>query len=413
MSEVIVWSADYHYPRGDLVLQDMFRSASSNGEEGESDGCPLKISQDLCSAESFTVLCALLYPKKIGVLPPVLVSELDIWAPALKATQALQMDGAREYILSQFEVDRMNIPAVAARLLGIIINYEETSDTLKLECIHSLIIRRGPILALEAHMLGSDTMAHISTIRDRVRTLAASRSSDISDEHPVVIPSDLCSAETFDTICQFLYPRAIGAYPAILIDEQEKWEFVLQATSLLQMKDLRKYILANFKGELRDNPTVASKLLGLAVKYNEAPNTLKLECLYVLVFLRRAISATEITSLGENATFQVVAIRDRIRILILTDPSYWTTIHRHHFCIGGPNCQNFIHQGVFNNLKETDPLQEYYRTDASIFELPEDVQICPNCNPVRSDLAATIAQEVLKEEIKRCATGLGLLHASE
>ncbi|KAF8749639.1 hypothetical protein RHS01_09887 [Rhizoctonia solani] len=178
MSEVIVWSADYHYPRGDLVLQvghtlfklhrdilsthsnffqDMFRSASSNGEEGESDGCPLKISQDLCSAESFTVLCALLYPKKIGVLSPVLVSELDIWAPALKATQALQMDGARE-------------------LLGIIINYEETSDTLKLECIHSLIIRRGPILALEAHMLGSDTMAHISTIRDRVRTLAASRS---------------------------------------------------------------------------------------------------------------------------------------------------------------------------------------------------------------------------------------------
>ncbi|KAF8715209.1 hypothetical protein RHS03_00021, partial [Rhizoctonia solani] len=174
----------------------MFRSASSNGEEGESDSCPLKISQDLCSTESFTVLCALLYPKKIGVLPPVLVSELDIWAPALKATQALQMDSAREYILSQFEVDRMNIPTVAARLLGIIINYEETSDTLKLECIHSLIIRRGPILALEARMLGSDTMAQVSTIRDRIRTLAASRSWVAIPRHP------LCKGE-LESSCQF------------------------------------------------------------------------------------------------------------------------------------------------------------------------------------------------------------------
>ncbi|KAF8715208.1 hypothetical protein RHS03_00020, partial [Rhizoctonia solani] len=179
------------------------------------------------------------------------------------------------------------------------------------------------------------------------------------------------------------------------------------------MKGLQKYILGNFKGELRDNPMAASKLLGLAVKYNEAPNTLKLQCLYVLVFLRRAISAAEIAFLGENATSQVAAIRDRIRILIITDLSYWTTIHRHHFCVRGSNCQNFIHQGVFNNLKDTDPLQEYYQTDSSIFEIPEDAQICHHCSPVRSDLAATIAQEVLKEEIRRCAVGLGLLGASE
>ncbi|CAE6349308.1 unnamed protein product [Rhizoctonia solani] len=217
MSEHAVRSSDYYYPRGDLVLQienalfrihrdilsaysaffrDMFRTESSNEQEGESDDCPLKLSQDLCSVESFTVLCTLLYPKKIGVLPAVLVSELDIWAPALKATQALQMDSAREYILSRFEEDGLNIPSVAARLLGVIINYEETSDNLKLECIHSLVIRRGPILEPEARMIGSDTMAHISAIRDRVRTLAASRSWVAVPRHP------LCKGE-LDSSCQF------------------------------------------------------------------------------------------------------------------------------------------------------------------------------------------------------------------
>ncbi|CEL60499.1 hypothetical protein RSOLAG1IB_09692 [Rhizoctonia solani AG-1 IB] len=217
MSGPTVKSPDYYYARGDLVLQvenvlfrihrdiisahssffqDMFHTESSDKQEGESDDRPLKLSKDLCSVDSFTILCKLLYPKKICVLPTVLVGELDIWAPALEATQALQMDGAREYILSRFEEDRMNIPSVAARLLGIITNYEETSDALKLECIHSLVIRRGPILTYEACMLGSETMAHISIIRDRVRTLAASRSWVAIPRHP------LCKGE-LESSCQF------------------------------------------------------------------------------------------------------------------------------------------------------------------------------------------------------------------
>ncbi|KAH7332545.1 hypothetical protein B0J17DRAFT_709591 [Rhizoctonia solani] len=178
------------------LFSDMLRTPSSDTREGETDDRPLRLSRDLCSIESFTLLCNLLYPKKIGVLPPVLAGELDTWAPALEATQALQMDSAREYILSKLEEDRLNIPSVAARLLGTIINYEEASDILKLECIHSLVTRRGPILAPEAQMLGPDTMAHVSSIRDRIRTLAASRSWVAVPRHP------LCKGE-LDSSCQF------------------------------------------------------------------------------------------------------------------------------------------------------------------------------------------------------------------
>ncbi|CAE6429917.1 unnamed protein product [Rhizoctonia solani] len=217
MPDSRVRSADYYFARGDSVLQvenvlfrihrdilsahsdfffDMFRTPSSDNYEGSSDDHPLKLAQDLSSAENFTILCNLLYPKKIGVLPPVLAGELDTWAPVLEATQALQMDSAREYILSKLEEDRLNIPSVAARLLGLIVNYEEASDILKLECIHSLVTRRGAILAHEARVLGPDIMAHISSIRDRIRILAASRSWVAIPRH------SLCKGE-LDSACQF------------------------------------------------------------------------------------------------------------------------------------------------------------------------------------------------------------------
>ncbi|CAE6421345.1 unnamed protein product [Rhizoctonia solani] len=217
MAELPLRSTDYYFARGDLVLQvgnvlfkihrdilsthssffcDMFRMASSDGHEGSSDNCPLKLTQDLSSVESFTILCSMLYPKKIGLLPPVLAGELDTWAPVLEATQALQMDSAREYILSKLEEGRLNIPSVAARLLGLIISYEEASDILKLECIHSLVTRRGAILVPEAHALGPEIMAHISSIRDRIRVLAASRSWVAIPRH------QLCKGE-LDSACQF------------------------------------------------------------------------------------------------------------------------------------------------------------------------------------------------------------------
>ncbi|CAE6349329.1 unnamed protein product [Rhizoctonia solani] len=254
---------------------------------------------------------------------------------------------------------------------------------------------------------------HSIYFQDIIQQIENGDDPTTSDEHPLVLPAGVCSAETFGVICQFLYPRAVGVLPEILIQEQEKWDSVLQATIPLQMSGLRKHVLANFKGELHNNPGSAAKLLGMAVKYNDTPNSLKLRCLYTLVFLRRAISATEFVALGENATSQVVAIRDRIRILIAATPGYWTTIHRHYLCLGGTSCQNFIHERVFNDLKDTDPLQEYYRTDSSIFDIPEDNRICANCGPIRIDLAGTMAKDELGGEIRRCGVGLGLLTVEE
>ncbi|CAE6502035.1 unnamed protein product [Rhizoctonia solani] len=234
-----------------------------------------------------------------------------------------------------------------------------------------------------------------------------------SNEQPLVLSADLCSAKTFELICDFMYPKAIGVYPAILIQEVEKWEAALQAAASLQMRGLRVHILTEFQGKIATNPTSAARLLGLAVGYDEAPNSLKLQCLYALVFLRRAVSSPEVACLGEGTTSQVVAIRDRIRILIATSPTYWSTIHRHYLCMEGPNCQTYIHEGVFNNIKNTDPLQEYYQTDASIFEIPQDNRICFQCSPIRTELASTMAKQELEGEIRRCALGLGLLRVED
>ncbi|KAG8731022.1 hypothetical protein FRC11_005349, partial [Ceratobasidium sp. 423] len=194
--------------------------------------------------------------------------------------------------------------------------------------------------------------------------------------------------------------------------ELEIWESVLQATVSLGMGSLREFILSGFEKDTEGVSTSAAKLLGVVVRYEETPDHLKLKCLHSLVYLRRALSASEVTALGGETAARVISIRDRIRILIVTSLPYWMTIQRHYLC-DGTNCHQFMHEGIFNNIKDVDPLNELYQSDSSIFDITQDNRICGCCNSILSTLTRTMAKEELETEIRRCAIGLGLLGAGE
>ncbi|KDN44971.1 hypothetical protein RSAG8_05144, partial [Rhizoctonia solani AG-8 WAC10335] len=252
--------------------------------------------------------------------------------------------------------------------------------------------------------------SHSDYFRNLFNMAESADNQAMSNEDPLVLPANICSADLFGRICSFLYPRAIGGFPTILVQELETWEAVLHATISLGMSSLREYILSKLEDDITGVATSAAKLLGLVVRYEETSDSLKIKCLNSLVYLRRGISASEVTALGGEATAQVVAIRDRVRILIATSFPYWTTIHRHYLC-DGTTCQQLLHEGIFNNIKDMDPLNELYQSDSSIFDIAQDNRICGYCNSVRSTLTRTMAKQELETEIYRCAIGLGLLRA--
>ncbi|CAE6421352.1 unnamed protein product [Rhizoctonia solani] len=251
--------------------------------------------------------------------------------------------------------------------------------------------------------------SHSDYFRNLFNTVESADGRVLLNEEPLVLPASVCSADSFGRICSFLYPRAIGIFPAVKVQELEIWEAVLRATIILGMRSLREYILSKFEDDTVGVTTFAAKLLGLVVHYEETQESLKLQCLNSLVYLRRAILASEVTALGGEAAAQVAAVRDRVRILIVTSPPYWMTIQRHYLCEGS-SCQQFLHEGVYNNIKDMDPLNEL-QSDLSIFDIDQDNRICGYCNSVRDALTRTMAKQELEAEIYRCAMGLGLLRA--
>ncbi|KAH7332544.1 hypothetical protein B0J17DRAFT_722090 [Rhizoctonia solani] len=251
--------------------------------------------------------------------------------------------------------------------------------------------RRGDVTLLVndiSFKLHCDVLeSHSEYFRNLFTRVESGDEQSISNEHPLVIPADICSVDSFERICSFLYPRAIGVFPAILVQDLEIWDSVLRATVSLGMAALRKYILSKLEEDTASVSTTAAKLLG-------------------------NLSASEVVALGGQATAQVTAIRDRIRILIVTSFPYWTTIQTHYLC-GGTNCREFIHEGIFNNIKDMDPLNELYQSDSSIFDISQDNRICGYCDSIRGTLARTMAKQELETEIQRCAIGLGLLKVGD
>jgi hypothetical protein len=123
-----------------------------------------------CDSSTLTQLTNMSSVREMGEFPVILVKELDIWEPVLRATIALQMDSTRKYILARLGDDKPNIPSKAIPLLKLVVQYEEAPKNLKLECLRTLAYRRKPISRHEATALGREATYQVMLVRERVRS---------------------------------------------------------------------------------------------------------------------------------------------------------------------------------------------------------------------------------------------------
>ncbi|CAE6396516.1 unnamed protein product [Rhizoctonia solani] len=209
-------SDKFYFPRGDLVLQventlfklhqdilvrhsgffeDMFSTPTSDDTEGTEKN-PLVLPSDLCSARSFTILCKLLYPPKMGYCLNISVKRLGEWEHVLRATVALQMGDTRKMILTKLDEDTPNIKSDTARLLRLYLDYEEAPPSLRSACLRILACRRKQITPDEVRILGEEGTCLVNHVREAVRENLSlhlirtlQRSKDlVSAQHAECIP---------------------------------------------------------------------------------------------------------------------------------------------------------------------------------------------------------------------------------
>ncbi|CAE6475961.1 unnamed protein product [Rhizoctonia solani] len=182
-------SDKFYFPRGGLVLQventlfrlhqdilarhsgffeDMLSTPTSDDTEGTEKN-PLVLPSDLCSARSFTILCKLLYPPKMGAHLSISVKQLKDWEHVLQATVALQMTDTRTLILKRLDEDTPNIKYDAVRLLRLYLDYEEAPPSLRYTCLCILACRRRQITPDEVRILGGEGTCLVNYIREAVR----------------------------------------------------------------------------------------------------------------------------------------------------------------------------------------------------------------------------------------------------
>ncbi|CAE6421277.1 unnamed protein product [Rhizoctonia solani] len=182
-------SDKFYFPRGDLVLQventlfrlhqdilarhsgffeDLFSTPTSDDTEGTEKN-PLVLPSDLCSARSFTVLCKILYPAKMGCRPAISVKRVGEWEHVLRATVALQMTDTRTMILTRLNEDAPNIKSDTARLLRLYLDYEEAPASLRSACLRILACRRKQIAPDEVRILGDEGTCLVNHVREAVR----------------------------------------------------------------------------------------------------------------------------------------------------------------------------------------------------------------------------------------------------
>ncbi|CAE6467676.1 unnamed protein product [Rhizoctonia solani] len=182
-------SDKFYFPHGDLVVQldrtlfrlhrdilrthsglfeDMLSMPSNDDTEG-TESNPLSISRDLCSDQSFTILCKFMYPKRVGYRPKISAHDIEIWDYVLKATVALQMTHTRKVILDGLSDDAANIKSNPVEFFRISMDYEEAPRDLIVESLAILAYRCQRITPEEVGALGEKGTCYVNHTRERVR----------------------------------------------------------------------------------------------------------------------------------------------------------------------------------------------------------------------------------------------------
>lgn len=87
----------------------------------------------------------------------------------LKATEALQMIGAQNYLLARFQDNLDDIALEPVKLLSWAMRSEAPLETLKLECYCVLAYRRRPLSEAEMSILGYKALGQVMRVRERIR----------------------------------------------------------------------------------------------------------------------------------------------------------------------------------------------------------------------------------------------------
>lgn len=262
---------------------------------------------------------------------------------------------------------------------------------------------------------------HSGLFRSMSSAPANNKKEEGTDAKAIRLPKGVCSAQSFTTLCRFMYPRKFGVFPEILVRDLDTWETVLEATQALQMADIQDFILSKLEG---GNPDVvaqeAVRLLRLATSISH--NGLELECLRMLTYRCRPISHTEGATLGGVTTAKIAFIRERVRTLLLSSPTEFRgIILLHNSCHSRAPCQQAILTGVIKNVTAHSEYDST-RGDHDIFKIsmyhprndPKDPrwdsynkfryydEVCLLCGPIVDELAGSLKKARLDTEIREC-----------
>ncbi|KAG8731534.1 hypothetical protein FRC11_003887 [Ceratobasidium sp. 423] len=230
-----------------------------------------------------------------------------------------------------------------------------------------------------------------------------------TEEQPLVLPSELCSAKVFDALCQFVYPESVGLFPGIKAKDLEVWERVLKATTVLQMDDTAQYIIRRL-GEDFEYPHLirsdAAKALRLITDYDTRPLSQIPHLvipLCVFSFRRQPISPKENLILGEKLSALVYHTREAVRDCFLwNQASLRNTIHVNAACSVKDDCRSAIFQQIIGNMlnKITDTL-DVDNDQSDIFQITSELGICALCGPHRMGLVQPLRSNLVNGVMKK------------
>ncbi|KAJ1302370.1 hypothetical protein OPQ81_001183 [Rhizoctonia solani] len=252
---------------------------------------------------------------------------------------------------------------------------------------------------------------HSGFFRDMLSIPIGENEEGTTDHQPLYLPRDLCSAKSFTMLCQFIYPIEVGKLPTVQVKDFGDWEPVLEATLALQMPSIQRYIMAGFEQDEHNIASNAVDLLGWAMRCDAPLQALKFECFRTLAYRRQSLSQNEGIFLGVKAATAVMRIRERIRSLFIFSDALQKDIRPHRTCGTRVACQKYIFQQIVKNLT-IDPFApdtlECIQDKSDIFQIDSEDFYCYECGPTLVEIARSLRQAKLDEELKRCVDGLNL-----
>ncbi|CAE6502052.1 unnamed protein product [Rhizoctonia solani] len=252
---------------------------------------------------------------------------------------------------------------------------------------------------------------HSGFFRDMLSMPIGGSEEGASDSYPLCLPRDLCSAKSFTMLCQFIYPMEVGNLPTVQVKDFNAWEPVLEATLALQMPSIQRYIMANFELDGDNIALEAVNLLSWAIRCEAPLEALRFECFRALAYRRRSLSQNEGMLLGAKTATAVMQIRERIRSLFIFSDALQKDVRPHSTCGTRTACQKHVFQQIVKNLT-MDPFgpetTECAQDNSDIFQIDSSCFYCYECGPTLIEIARSLRQAKLDEELHRCVEGLKL-----